>query len=197
MGQVQRLKDRVCLITGGAQGLGAALAKRLMDEGARVMIADINLQQAQVVASRLNVLALRCDVTKYGDCLDVVQATIAQYGRIDILVSNAAIYSSGSIDEIDPETWKRVIDVNLCGSFNIMKAVVPAMIQQASGSIIQINSKSGKKGSYRSQRVSGLEVRGHRAGAEPCARTGATSDSCECDLSRQYAGFSVVGEPLV
>ena len=150
MGQVQRLKDRVCLITGGAQGLGAALAKRLMDEGARVMIADINLQQAQVVASRLNVLALRCDVTKYGDCLDVVQATIAQYGRIDILVSNAAIYSSGSIDEIDPETWKRVIDVNLCGSFNIMKAVVPAMIQQASGSIIQINSKSGKKGSYRS-----------------------------------------------
>ena len=66
-----------------------------MDEGARVVIADINLLQAQVVASKLNVLALRCDVTKYGDCLDAVQATIAQYGRIDILVSNVAIYIAG------------------------------------------------------------------------------------------------------
>jgi sorbitol-6-phosphate 2-dehydrogenase len=150
MAQVQRLKDRVCLITGGAQGLGEALAERISTEGARVVIADINLQQAQVVGNRLNVLALNCDVTKYDNCVDVVQATIAEYGRIDILVSNAAIYISGSIVEFDPETWKRVIDVNLCGSFNIMKAAAPRMIQQNSGCIIQINSKSGKRGSYRS-----------------------------------------------
>ena len=95
-------------------------------------------------------IALPTDVSVYADCERLAQATVDAYGRIDILVSNAGILRSGDIYEFDPDDWKRVIEVNLCGAFNIMKAVAPQMLAQKSGSIIQINSKSGKKGSYKS-----------------------------------------------
>jgi sorbitol-6-phosphate 2-dehydrogenase len=78
-----------------------------------------------------------------------MKAAADKYGRIDILVSNAAILLSGAITEFDPAKWRKVIDVNLCGFFNTAKAAAPYMIAQGSGVIIQINSKSGKKGSFR------------------------------------------------
>jgi sorbitol-6-phosphate 2-dehydrogenase len=150
MEKMKRLKDKIVFITGGAQGLGEALAGRVVDEGAKVIITDINIKQAQVVADRLNTIAVRCDVTKYNECTAAVKKTYNKFGHIDVLISNAAIWISGAIEEFDPEEWKRVIDVNLCGAFNIMKAVAPIMMKQGSGSIIQINSKSGKKGSFKS-----------------------------------------------
>jgi len=150
MNKCKRLKNKTVLITGGAQGLGEALAIRVTNEGARAIITDINYEAAKAVAKRLNTVAFRCDVTKYEECLDTVQKTTDKFGRIDILISNAAIWISGAIETFDPEEWKKVIDVNLCGSFNIMKAVATVMIKQRYGCIIQINSKSGKKGSFMS-----------------------------------------------
>lgn len=143
-----RLEDQVAIVTGGAQGLGEALAQRLDREGAKVIVADINLESAKKVAAGLNdSLAVRIDVTDYLQCKALTQKTIERYGKIDLLVSNAGILIAKGIDEFSTEEWKKVIDVNLVGYFNCAKAVVPMMIEQRKGSIIQINSKSGKKGS--------------------------------------------------
>ena len=146
----KRLQNQVAIVTGGGQGLGEALAKRLSQEGAKVVIADINFESAQKVADSLpDSMAIRVDVTNYEQCEDMAQTVLSKYGKIDLLVCNAAILIAKPIDEFSSEEWKKVIDVNLVGYFNCAKAVVPIMMKQQKGNIIQINSKSGKKGSYK------------------------------------------------
>ncbi len=145
-----RLKDKVAVITGAAQGLGQALAIRLSEEGAKVVVGDVNLEGAKETAALLkDGTAAYIDVTDYASCEALMKTAVDTYGRIDILVSNAAILMSGSVTEFDPARWKKVIDVNLCGFFNTAKAAAEYFIQQQSGVIIQINSKSGKKGSFK------------------------------------------------
>ena len=146
--QCGRLSGQVVIITGGAQGLGEALAKRLDREGAKVTIADINIYAAKKVADSLDdAMAIQVDVTDFVQTEAMAQKTLERYGSIDILVSNAAILIAKPIDEFSSHEWQKVIDINLVGYFNSAKAVVPTMIKQRQGSIIQINSKSGKKGS--------------------------------------------------
>ncbi|MBE3100690.1 MAG: sorbitol-6-phosphate dehydrogenase [Firmicutes bacterium] len=143
-----RLKGQVAIITGAAQGLGEALAQRLSKEGARVVVADINYEAALQTASSLSdAIAIKVDVTDYDECQTLAQKALEIYGKIDLLVCNAAILIAKGIEEFSSQQWKKVIDVNLVGYFNCAKAVVPAMIEQEQGNIIQINSKSGKKGS--------------------------------------------------
>jgi len=151
MREHQRLKDTVSIVTGAAQGIGRALAERLVDEGSTVAICDINKESADKTAKDINAsLSLMCDVTSPGECDAVAKAVAEKFGRINYLVSNAGILISGAIDEIDTYDWKKVIDVNLWGCFNICQSVVPYMKKAGKGSIVQINSKSGKKGSYKS-----------------------------------------------
>jgi sorbitol-6-phosphate 2-dehydrogenase len=146
---MQRLKNKKAVITGAAQGLGRALASRLSDEGAQVVVGDMNLDGAMETAALLNSgVALALDVTSFESCDRFVKDAYYVLGGVDILVSNAALIISGAIDEFDSDKWKKVIDVNLCGFFNIAKAAVPYM-KANGGSIIQINSKSGKKGSFK------------------------------------------------
>lgn len=145
-----RLNDQVAIITGAAQGLGEALAQRLDQEGAKVVVADINAEMAEKVAAGLNdAIAVQVDVTDYDQCEQMAQKALEHFGKIDLLVCNAAILIAKSIDDFTSEQWKKVIDVNLVGYFNCAKAVIPAMKKQGKGNIIQINSKSGKKGSYK------------------------------------------------
>ena len=145
----QQLKGQVAIITGGAQGLGEALAERLAQEGAKVVIADLNYEAAKAVAERLgeNAAAVKVDVTDYTQCEQMAKAALDRWGRIDLLVANAAILIAKPTEEFAPEQWRKVIEVNLVGYFNAAKAVIPAMLAQGKGNIIQINSKSGKKGS--------------------------------------------------
>ena len=144
------LKDKVAVITGASQGLGEALAIRLSDEGCKVVVADLNYEGAQKVASQLKeAIAVAVDVTKYEDCEAMAKAAVDKYGRIAILVANAAIVMSGDIREFPAAKFAKVVDVNLNGYFNTVKAVVGYMYEQKSGCIIQINSKSGKKGSFK------------------------------------------------
>lgn len=146
---MQRLAGKKAVITGAAQGLGQALTQRLDAEGAQVVVGDMNLEGAKETADMLkNSAAFTVDVTSYESCDAFINDAVAVLGGIDILVSNAAILISGAVDEFDPDKWKKVIDVNLCGCFNIVKAAVPHM-KEKGGSIIQINSKSGKKGSFK------------------------------------------------
>jgi sorbitol-6-phosphate 2-dehydrogenase len=143
-----RLDGNVVLITGAAQGLGEALAIRLGEEGAKVAVADINLEAAQKVASVLNdAIAIQVDVTDEKQTEEMVKKVVERYGRIDTMVCNAAILIAKPIEEFSTQQWKKVIDVNLVGYFNSAKAAVPQMKKQGKGSIVQINSKSGKKGS--------------------------------------------------
>lgn len=145
------LEGKVALVTGGGRGLGEALCKRLADEGCKVTVADVVLENAQAVAAGLpNGLGISCDVTDYAQCVSAYDQTIQKFGQLDILVANAGILMSGAIKEIDTAAWKKVIEVNLLGSFHIMKACSQHFIDRKSGCIIQINSKSGKKGSYKS-----------------------------------------------
>lgn len=143
-----RLQDRVAVITGAAQGLGEALAHRLSREGAKVIVADINYDAAKQTASALReAIAISVDVTDFGQCQAMAQQALDAYGTIDLLVCNAAILIAKPLLEFTTEQWRKVIDVNLVGYFNCAKAVVPAMIEKGRGNIIQINSKSGKRGS--------------------------------------------------
>ncbi len=149
------LMDKVAIVTGGGQGLGEAISVRLAREGAHVVIADINLDTAQETAERIaastnrKVIALQANVTDEAHVEAMVARTVEEFGRLDILVNNAGVLRSGPIEEFALKDWRFVIDVNLIGYFLCCKHATRVMKEQGSGTIIQINSKSGKKGSYR------------------------------------------------
>lgn len=144
------LKGKVAIVTGASQGLGEALALRLNAEGCKVAVCDINFEGAKNVASKLcDAIAISVDVTKFDQCQAMADEVKSKWGRCDILISNAAIVKSGDIFSLTPEAFKLVTDINLNGYFNVVKAVAPMMLEQKHGSIIQINSKSGKKGSFK------------------------------------------------
>lgn len=150
-----RFKGKVAIITGGAQGLGEAIADKFASEGANVVIADINIETAQKTAEKIEkkhknkAIAVMVDVTDEKNCQDMVSKAVKEFGKIDILVANAGILIAEEITEFPVEKWKKVIEVDLIGYFICAKEVAKVMKQQKSGSIIQINSKSGKKGSFK------------------------------------------------
>jgi sorbitol-6-phosphate 2-dehydrogenase len=151
----QPLLDQVAIVTGAAQGLGAAIVARLAQEGADVVVADLNLAGAQDVAKVVSqatgrrTLALVVDVTDEAQVAAMVDQSVAAFGRLDVMVANAGIVLSGAIEEFDLARWRKVIDVNLTGYFLCAKHAVRVMKPQRRGVIIQINSKSGKKGSFK------------------------------------------------
>lgn len=149
------LQDRIALVTGGAQGLGAAICHRLAREGAHVVVADLNLEGAEHTAAEVaartgrRILAASVNVTDESQVEAVVNCTVDEFGRLDILVSNAGILIAEAVDEFPVSRWRAVIEVNLVGYFLCAKHAARVMKQQQSGVIIQVNSKSGKKGSYK------------------------------------------------
>jgi sorbitol-6-phosphate 2-dehydrogenase len=149
------LQDRIAIVTGGAQGLGEAICHRLAHEGAYVVVADLNLEGAERVAADIvaqtgrRAIAIRVDVTDEAQVATMVDRTVQELGRLDILVSNAGILIAEPIVEFPADKWRAVINVNLFGYFLCAKHAARVMKTQRSGVIIQINSKSGKKGSYR------------------------------------------------
>jgi sorbitol-6-phosphate 2-dehydrogenase len=153
---MERLKNRVAVITGAAQGLGEAIAHRMAAEGCRaVVIADIRQEQAQKAADAIEAkhgcktLALKVDVTREEDCEAMAQATEEMFDGLDILVANAGILIANDITEFPADAWRKVMDVNLFGYFLCARAAARIMVARKRGVIIQINSKSGKKGSFR------------------------------------------------
>jgi len=150
------LEDRIAIVTGGGQGLGQALSFRLAHEGCHVVVADLNEQAAVETAEAIvnneadtnrRACAMKIDVTNEDQVRDMVDRTVHNFGRLDLLVSNAGILIAEAIDEFPADKWTAVINVNLNGYFLCAKHAARVMKVQKSGSIIQINSKSGKKGS--------------------------------------------------
>jgi sorbitol-6-phosphate 2-dehydrogenase len=149
------LEDRIAIVTGGAQGLGEAICHRLAREGAHVAVADVDLNGAKRVAADLaaqagrRAIAVGVDVTNEAQVEAMVQRTVQELGRLDILVSNAGILIAEAVDEFPAEKWRAVMNVNLFGYFLCAKHAARVMKEQRSGVIIQVNSKSGKRGSYK------------------------------------------------
>ena len=150
------LQDKIALVTGGAQGLGEAICHRLAREGAHVVVADLNLAGAEKVAvdilahSGRRAIAAQVDVTDEAQVEAAVQRAADDFGRLDILVSNAGVLFAEAVDEFPADKWRLVMNVNLYGYFLCAKHAARVMKAQRSGVIIQVNSKSGKKGSYKS-----------------------------------------------
>jgi 3-oxoacyl-[acyl-carrier protein] reductase len=152
-----RLKNRVTVITGAGHGIGKAYARRFAAEGAHVVIADIDGVGAEAVAKSLldsggSAWARRTDVRNFPDVQELMQETVDRFGRIDVLLNNAAIYVTqqlwkGPIEELAIDEWDRVMEVNLKGVFLCSKAVIPIMKQQKSGKIINIASGTFFSGS--------------------------------------------------
>ncbi|NIV38070.1 MAG: sorbitol-6-phosphate dehydrogenase [Anaerolineae bacterium] len=149
------LQDRIALVTGGAQGLGAAICLRLAQEGAHVAVADLNLAGAEEMAAEIvsqtgrRAIAVQVDVTDEEQVKEMIDRAVQEFGRLDILVSNVGIVAAQPIDEFSAEKWRLVMEVNLVSYFLCAKHAARVMKEQRSGAIIQINSKSGKKGSYK------------------------------------------------
>jgi sorbitol-6-phosphate 2-dehydrogenase len=149
------LEDKIAIVTGGAQGLGEAICHRLAREGADIVVADLDLKGAERAAADLvaqagcRAIAVGADVTDETQVEAMVQRTVQELGRLDILVSNAGILIAEAVDEFPAEKWRAVMNVNLFGYFLCAKHAARVMKEQRSGVIIQVNSKSGKKGSYK------------------------------------------------
>ncbi len=150
-----RLLNKSAIVTGAAQGLGEALARRLAMEGCDVLLADINLDKARTAADAIEretgrrTGATQTNVGNEADVSAMVDEAVRAFGKLDILVANAGIVRAHDITEMPLAEWQTVLDINLTGYFLCAQAAARAMIPNKSGTIIQINSKSGKKGSFR------------------------------------------------
>ncbi|MDA7424017.1 L-iditol 2-dehydrogenase [Thalassococcus lentus] len=146
---MKRLDGKIALITGAARGIGLAFAKAYVSEGARVAIADIDIARAKTAAAELgeNAIAVELDVTDQSSIDGAVAATIAQFGQIDVLINNAAIFTAAPIAEISRDDYARVFDINVSGTLFMMQAVANHMIERGGGGkIINMASQAGRRG---------------------------------------------------
>jgi len=143
-----RFQDKVAFVTGGASGLGAAAARRFSDEGARVVVADINAEAASTVAKGLDDgFPVEVDTSDPAAVQRAVAAAVEQYGRIDVVFNNAGITGAQQIlHEMDVENWNRVTAVNGDGVFYVLKYTIAAMLKSGGGSIVNTSSTAGLTG---------------------------------------------------
>ena len=149
---MKRMQDKVVLVTGGGRGIGRAICLRVADEGAKVAIADLLDNEAQQVATEIisqggQALAIKTDVTQLDQVSNCVQKVTETWGQIDVLVNNAGWDKLEPFVESKPETWEKVIAINLKGPISFCHAVIPQMIARKAGKIISISSDAGRVGS--------------------------------------------------
>jgi 2-hydroxycyclohexanecarboxyl-CoA dehydrogenase len=196
-----RLEGRKALVTGGASGIGAAIAARLAAEGAEVWVGDIDVAGAERVAGEIAGHALELDVTS----LESAQAAIGALGTPDILVNNAGTDEFGFFTYTTPEQWRKVLDINLGGTLNCTFAALPAMQQAKYGRIVSISSEAGRVGSKGSAVYSAAKggiVAFMKAIARENARYGVTANSIapgpiETPLLMGAKEFGEIGEKVI
>jgi NAD(P)-dependent dehydrogenase (short-subunit alcohol dehydrogenase family) len=137
-----KLEARVAIVTGGAQGIGRAIVDKLAAEGATVVIGDVADDLAQEAASAVSGLAVRTDIAEPDQVANLVDTTLERYGKLDVLVNNAAIVPFTPWDDIDFGEWRRIMRVNLDGTFLMCRAASDAMRREGYGRIVSIVSNS-------------------------------------------------------
>ncbi len=146
------LNGKVAIITGAAGGIGAATARLMAGRGAKLVLVDRSAEMVQALADELGqgAVALAADVTSEADMARMAEIALSAHGRIDILIAGAGILRTSGVPQMVADTsftdWKRVLDVNLTGTFLSNRAVLPAMLAQKTGDIVNISSVSGKQG---------------------------------------------------
>ena len=146
-------QNKVALVTGATGSIGKGIARRFCEQGARVFITDLDQAKIDQCCAEIDPSGKLCkglagDITDHGQVVKVVEAALSKFGgKIDILVNVAGIVAQGKVEDIDEQTWDRVLAVNCKGTFFFIKEVVPVMKKNGSGKIINFSSKSGKTGS--------------------------------------------------
>jgi 2-hydroxycyclohexanecarboxyl-CoA dehydrogenase len=197
-----RLEGKKALVTGGASGIGAAIARRLAAEGAEVTIGDLNLEGAKGIAAEISGSAVELDVAD----LDSAQAAVESAGPpLDILVNNAGTDEFGFFTETTPEQWEKVIGVNLRGVLNCTFAVLPGMQEAGYGRMVNIASEAGRVGSKGSAVYSAAKggvIAFTKVMAREGARFGITANAIapgpiETPLLMQAKEFGEIGEKII
>ena len=144
-----RLDNKIAIVTGAGQGIGRAIAHKLAAEGATVIVTDLNEATAKDTAAAIGsgAIGLRTDVTDRDSVNATVDQVMARFGRIDVLVNNAGWDKGERFLDSEPETWDRVMQINLYGVFNTMKKVLPIMALQGGGKVVNLGSDAGRVGS--------------------------------------------------
>jgi 3-oxoacyl-[acyl-carrier protein] reductase len=145
--QVGKLTDKIAVVTGAAQGIGAKIVERLLGDGAKVVALDINLEKLEETVRQIDetgerVLAMKCNVSERSDVNDTFAKVYEKLGKIDILVNNAGITRDAFFHKMSPEQWESVMNVNLNSMFYTCQAVIPQMRAQEYGKIVNISSTS-------------------------------------------------------
>jgi 3-oxoacyl-[acyl-carrier protein] reductase len=147
---VSLLSGQTAVITGGAQGLGLAIAERFVAEGARVVLGDVNLEETQVVAKQLGgddvAVAVRCDVTQSSEVEALINTAVERFGGLDIMVNNAGITRDATMRKMTEEDFDKVISVHLKGTWNGTRLAAAIMRENKRGVIVNMSSISGKVG---------------------------------------------------
>ena len=197
-----RMEGKKALVTGGASGIGAAIARRLAAEGAEVTIGDLNLEGATEVAGEISGLSIQLDVTDLGSA----QAAVDSAGEpIDILINNAGTDEFGFFTQTTPEQWEKVIGVNLRGVLNCTYAALPGMQEAGYGRIVNIASEAGRVGSKGSAVYSAAKagvIGFTKVMAREGARFGITANAIapgpiETPLLMQAKEFGEIGEKII
>ena len=148
--QVGLLSGQTAVITGGAQGLGFAIAQRFVAEGARVVIGDVNVEATQAAATQLGghdvALAVRCDVTQADEVEALIGTAVERFGGLDVMVNNAGITRDATMRKMTEEQFDQVINVHLKGTWNGTRLAAAVMREQRRGAIVNMSSVSGKVG---------------------------------------------------
>jgi 2-hydroxycyclohexanecarboxyl-CoA dehydrogenase len=196
-----RLDGRKALVTGGASGIGAAIAARLAAEGAEVWIGDVDVEGAERIAGEVNGHPLELDVTE----IESAQAALVATGPLDVLVNNAGTDEFGFFTYTSPEQWQRVLAVNLVGVLNCTHAALPGMQNARYGRIVSVSSEAGRVGSKGSAVYSAAKggiIAFTKAIARENARYGITANSIapgpiETPLLMQAKEFGEIGEKVI
>ncbi len=177
-----KLDDQVAIVTGGARGIGKAIALTLIREGAKVALIDVEKKRIEALKEEIEkmggqAIAISCDITKNSEVKATVDRVQRTFGRIDILVNNAGIIRRGTIETVTEKDWDQVMEVNLKGTFNCCKAVVGIMKQRGYGKIVNVSSIAGKMGDITSAPGYGSS----KAGVDALTKT----------LARQLAQYGI------
>lgn len=145
------LKNKVAIVTGSRRGIGKAIVLALAKAGANVVVSDINIDDCNKVVEEIKAigkegLAVKADISDPEEVKEMVKSTVKRFGKVDILVNNAGIYMQKSLKDVSEQDFDRILDINLKGVFLCSKAVVPEMIKQGKGKIINITSIAGQVG---------------------------------------------------
>jgi len=150
---MNRLQNKIAIITGGAQGIGKATALKFADEGASIVLWDVNEEKGNALVNELKAKDIKAhftkvDVTKIDSAEKAAKEAVEIFSTIDILINNAGITRDASLVKMTAEQWQQVVDVNLTGVFNCTKAVIPFMIEKKYGKIVNTSSVVGLYGNF-------------------------------------------------